>query len=293
MIILALNIESYHCKWTSPSNLTRRTWGCLFQPKNLASFWTQGIHFTKLYHPFENSHKYLRMPQGGTWFFRKKWWNGDGLLNFPTNSSLCVAQSLVPMCWPGNTESTRSSSINERSNGKGFQRFSSWWLNQPIWKTLVKIGSSSTNRGENKTYFKPPSFFLNEIHFPLAPGEAALHQLMLTNTTCKVVGISQQHIFSNIFLCFYQIHSNPIFSKTKFRVFVFSKKYTISSLSTHLPNWFLLVFFFPFGKIRRNHLGAGLGLSLLGPKMTTQIQHLNNGNVQHITQARFLLTWTL
>ena len=33
---------------------------------------------------------------------------------------------------------------------------SSWWLNQPIWKILVKMGSSSPNRGENTKYLKPP-----------------------------------------------------------------------------------------------------------------------------------------
>ena len=28
--------------------------------------------------------------------------------------------------------------------------FSGWWLNQPLWKIWVKLGSSSPNRGENK-----------------------------------------------------------------------------------------------------------------------------------------------
>ena len=32
----------------------------------------------------------------------------------------------------------------------------SWWLNQPIWKIEVKMGSSSPNRGEHKKYLKPP-----------------------------------------------------------------------------------------------------------------------------------------
>ena len=31
-----------------------------------------------------------------------------------------------------------------------------WWLNQPLWKIFVKMGSSSLNRGENKKYLKPP-----------------------------------------------------------------------------------------------------------------------------------------
>ena len=31
----------------------------------------------------------------------------------------------------------------------------SWWLNQPIWKILVKMGIFP-NRGENKKYLKPP-----------------------------------------------------------------------------------------------------------------------------------------
>ena len=33
---------------------------------------------------------------------------------------------------------------------------SGWWLNQPLWKIWVKLGSSSPNRGENKKYLKPP-----------------------------------------------------------------------------------------------------------------------------------------
>ena len=32
---------------------------------------------------------------------------------------------------------------------------SSWWF-QPLWKILVKLGSSSPNRGEHKKYLKPP-----------------------------------------------------------------------------------------------------------------------------------------
>ena len=33
--------------------------------------------------------------------------------------------------------------------------FFGWWF-QPIWKILVKMGSSSPNRDENKKYLKPP-----------------------------------------------------------------------------------------------------------------------------------------
>ena len=36
----------------------------------------------------------------------------------------------------------------------------SWWF-QPLWIILVKMGSSSTSRGENKKYLKaPPSFWM-------------------------------------------------------------------------------------------------------------------------------------
>ena len=35
-------------------------------------------------------------------------------------------------------------------NGKVPRNWTGWWLNQPIWKILVKMGSSSPNRGENK-----------------------------------------------------------------------------------------------------------------------------------------------
>ena len=33
----------------------------------------------------------------------------------------------------------------------------SWWLNQPLWKILVKMGILPNFRGENKTYLKPPT----------------------------------------------------------------------------------------------------------------------------------------
>ena len=56
-----------------------------------------------------------------------------------------------------------------------FQRFkpknpqlSSWWLNQPIWKTLVQIGSFPQVRVKMKKYWKPPppSFFCWVSHQP-------------------------------------------------------------------------------------------------------------------------------
>ena len=34
--------------------------------------------------------------------------------------------------------------------------YTGWWF-QPIWEILVKMGSSSPNRGENKQYLKPPA----------------------------------------------------------------------------------------------------------------------------------------
>ena len=36
--------------------------------------------------------------------------------------------------------------------------FSSWWF-QPLWNILVKMGSSSPNKGEHKQYLKPPASF--------------------------------------------------------------------------------------------------------------------------------------
>ena len=33
--------------------------------------------------------------------------------------------------------------------------FSSWWLNQPLWKIFVKMGIISPNWGEHKKYLKP------------------------------------------------------------------------------------------------------------------------------------------
>ena len=39
----------------------------------------------------------------------------------------------------------------------GNQWITGWWLNQPSWKILVKMGIFPNFRGENKTYVKPPT----------------------------------------------------------------------------------------------------------------------------------------
>ena len=46
--------------------------------------------------------------------------------------------------------------------------YPSWWLNQTIWKILVKMGSSSPNRDEHKKYLKPPPSI---IYIQLQGGE--------------------------------------------------------------------------------------------------------------------------
>ena len=38
--------------------------------------------------------------------------------------------------------------------------FSSWWLNQPNWKIVVKLDHFPRVRGENKKHVKPPPSFL-------------------------------------------------------------------------------------------------------------------------------------
>ena len=42
--------------------------------------------------------------------------------------------------------------------------FSSWWLNQPIWKICSSIWIISPNRGENTKYLKPPTRFLRDAN---------------------------------------------------------------------------------------------------------------------------------
>ena len=44
----------------------------------------------------------------------------------------------------------------------------SWWF-QPIPKISVKMGIFPKNRGENKTYLKPPSRYLHQIKQPIHP----------------------------------------------------------------------------------------------------------------------------
>ena len=58
------------------------------------------------------------------------------------------------------SQQRRTFSSKKSSNWNwNVENFSSWWLNQPIWKILVKMGSSSPTRGENKKYLKPPPSF--------------------------------------------------------------------------------------------------------------------------------------
>ena len=92
----------------------------------------------------------------------KSWWNSEtnqkmvvglpGMTNYTTwkppyllsNSHGKV--SINPL-WKNSTE---VSNIVDCKSDK-----SSWWLNQPIWKILAKMGSSSPNRDENNKYMKP------------------------------------------------------------------------------------------------------------------------------------------
>ena len=45
---------------------------------------------------------------------------------------------------------------------------SGWWLNQPPWKTLVKLEIFPNFRGENRKYLKPPprysDFFIRDLY---------------------------------------------------------------------------------------------------------------------------------
>ena len=66
----------------------------------------------------------------------------------------------------------------------GTQQKSSWWLNQPISKILVKLGSSSPGTGENKKYLKPIlssilSVRLEMLQFPVNRVEFHLQKIVV------------------------------------------------------------------------------------------------------------------
>ena len=64
--------------------------------------------------------------------------------------------------------------------------FPGWWF-QPIWRILVKMGSSSPNRGEKKTYLKPtPSSLPNSgACFTLANCFPMVTTAPSTSVTCS------------------------------------------------------------------------------------------------------------
>ena len=55
---------------------------------------------------------------------------------------------------------------------KNHQKTTGWWLNQPIWKILVKMGIFPKFRGENKTYL---SCHHLDKHFDAAKGAKTSH----------------------------------------------------------------------------------------------------------------------
>ena len=71
----------------------------------------------------------------------------------------------MPYSVPNNSCITRPTYLPKSTD----ERFASWkitnfiyscWF-QPIWKMFVKMGTFPILRGENKTYLKPPSYYLN------------------------------------------------------------------------------------------------------------------------------------
>ena len=46
--------------------------------------------------------------------------------------------------------------LSDTSSERQRAGYSGWWLNQPIWKILVKLSDHSPNRGENTQYLQPP-----------------------------------------------------------------------------------------------------------------------------------------
>ena len=64
-------------------------------------------------------------------------------LNFIFPTKYVIPKSLKFSHWPS----------------KLFIGFSSWWLNQPLWKICSSNWESSPNRGEKKKYSKPPPSF--------------------------------------------------------------------------------------------------------------------------------------
>ena len=162
-----------------------------------------------------------------------------------------------------NTESSNSESSHTRksSNGKGVSEIfevvvepthlkntSQNWFIFPKYSIESEVKITNTSK-------PPPSFFLDEIHFPLAPEETSQPSWWV-NTTCKVVGISKKNLTSNtsfptfsvVFIKFIQV---PYFSKNKGFVCFLQK--TPNIFTTHIKTIQISPHFFShFGKIRRH-----------------------------------------
>ena len=93
---------------------------------------------------------------------------------------------------------------------------SSWWLNQPIWKTLIYESNwkSSPGRGENKKYLKPPTsipktgfkwcFEMNE------------HLCVLASLPTKILKKMQYHTTTDLHCWWFR---NPAFTSLRLVVY--------------------------------------------------------------------------
>ena len=120
-----------------------------------------------------NCRKYMEMT---IYIFITQFWGRFRFLQkrrrlFPTkrfyesNPSISATATSTPNFW--NTAATRGRGTPheeiQRWDRKNAARIgvSGWWLNQPIWKILVKIGSFPQIGVENEKYLKPPPRFSN------------------------------------------------------------------------------------------------------------------------------------
>ena len=127
---------------------------CLFQPpKDRCQRWLLIPKFYRvaLYHP-------------GHTFPRRDWFAVDISFNllFPYR----VAMLRICLTLWDIKKKTQVKSQNHQETVV----FSSWWLNQPIWKIFVKLDHFPKVRGESKKHLKPPSDCSQNLTSETHPG---------------------------------------------------------------------------------------------------------------------------
>ena len=108
------------------------------------------------------------------------------------------SKSFPPKSWDFSAQKTHRKIWRKENPETEYQQcfwetsLTSWWF-QPIWKILVKMGSSSPNRGENKKYLKPPPSLGIEV-FKWFSLKLLVHEIVITLLTLHgKIGAPQAH----------------------------------------------------------------------------------------------------